>query len=280
MDRESLDKLRELRRKLKAEFTTNTKNSVAQQLFDLTWDVTSFEVFLEIVRLAPEAKDGGKQLNGMIYHLLSQSFFNSFMVRIRKLIDKDDRVSSLVRVLMDMEECHVLFTRELMLECEADDWAGLDDELIAIQKRIRHNQIDQLCRVTEKTRSPNDRVKRKLFQELRARIRKPAKTIIRHVNNNVAHATRADRLEKMKDVLIRDLHASHKALCEVAGFVNVHLLGGNTLSTYVHPSGNPFLFLERPLCPVTDYDRLREKLTELEKKFDRFAGWNPFDDPT
>jgi hypothetical protein len=277
VDAESVEKLRVLRKRLKAEFSTDIKNSVAQQLCMLTWDVTSFEVFLEVVRLSPDAKDGGKQLNGMIFHLLSQSFFNSSMVRIRKLIDKDDRVSSLVRVLIDMEENHQLFTREQMLECEADDWAGLDERLIDIHTRIRHEQLDHLCRVDEKNRAPNDRVKRKLFQELRARIRKRAKTIIRHVNNNVAHAVRADRLEKVEDVLVRDLHASHKALCEAAGFVNVHLLGGNTLSTYVPPSGNPFLFLEKPLCPVANQYHLEEKLTELEKKFHGFAGWSPFE---
>jgi hypothetical protein len=105
-----LEKLEAKRANWLSLFDLQKTNSIAAQLCSLTWDVTGFEIFQECVRLCPDAPDGGKQLNGTVFRLLTRCFFKSFMSDVRKLVDNSKGSVSLRRALEDMRSNSSLFT--------------------------------------------------------------------------------------------------------------------------------------------------------------------------
>jgi hypothetical protein len=299
MDANQLASLRSMREIWKERFELGKPNSIATQLCRLTLNVQGFEVFQEAVALSPDAEDGGKQLNGMVFRLLTDSFLDSFMSSIRRLIDDDTRSNSLVRLLMDMHKHRAKFSRELILESEgvAYDWA----ELTAIeqaefseqlqrgetyshggsyigssdQSRDRHEAIDKLSGVTESNRKPTDRIQQDLFERLREYIVEPCTKVKNHVDQYIAHAPREEHIKPVEPILVKDLHHAHQVLCEVAGFLSLHFLKCSQYSFFVQPSGYAFMFLEKPLCPKTHHYHLEQKLQDLESKFRKYSEWHP-----
>src|SRR5262245_8976857 len=104
--------LKEWREEWLAQFDLEQDNYGGQQLCDLTWDVTAFEMFSEAVRLAPnDTEEGGKKLNWFVFDLLSRSYTKSVMSSIRRLVDDDGRTNSLTRMLGEMQRNGSEFTR-------------------------------------------------------------------------------------------------------------------------------------------------------------------------
>jgi len=75
--------------------------------------ITNYRVVNEAIGLAPESEGGGKQLNGMLYNLLNKTFYDSVLMRLRRLTDdtylektkkdKNDRsVISIISLLNDI----------------------------------------------------------------------------------------------------------------------------------------------------------------------------------
>lgn len=89
-------------------------NSITRQLIELSIIITDFRVINEARRLVPAIEGGGVQLNGMLHNLLNRTFYDSVLLRIRKLTEdkylekrngkgKDESVISLVSLLNDIK---------------------------------------------------------------------------------------------------------------------------------------------------------------------------------
>jgi hypothetical protein len=142
----STERLRDLRSGWLSDFDLEKKNSIANQLTALTWDMTCFEVFRETVSLSPDVPDGGKKLNGTIFNFLTRCFYKSFMSDVRKLIDKTKGTVSLVRLIDDISKNSSLFTRETIMKAEgiAYDYKSLvakETELMVNADHVHHGPI-------------------------------------------------------------------------------------------------------------------------------------------
>src|SRR4051812_35014988 len=159
-----------------------SKNSVTAQLTTLTSDIVAFEVFQEAVRLSSDAVEGGKQLNGYIFNLLTRTFYKSVMSDVRKLNDKKRGSVSLRRLLEDISSNYRLLTRKNLFDCEGIVYDynellraeeshfarqleegrtylhGASYSQSAERAKSRHEQIDFVCGVNGTSRRPTDTV--------------------------------------------------------------------------------------------------------------------------
>jgi hypothetical protein len=88
MDKSSLDKLKDKREVwMHCLSDKNDGNSIFHQIHNMVWDMGVFKIINESLRVAPPAKEGGVQLNGVIWHLIDHCFFESQMLAIRRLVD-------------------------------------------------------------------------------------------------------------------------------------------------------------------------------------------------
>lgn len=185
-----IDQLRGLRHKWLSWFDISKTNSIALQLTNITWDITCFKILDEAARLAPEATEGGKQLNGAVFNLLSRCFTKGLMSDIRKLVDNGKGNISLRRLLEQIKSGRRLFTRQLILAAEGIDYDPSEAnrrETEFVQEQMlqgktffhgpnyedsseritsRHEQIDFLCRTRPDRRKPTDNLEPKLISEL------------------------------------------------------------------------------------------------------------------
>lgn len=293
-------KLSDCRAKWLATFDGN-KNSVTTQLTTLTWDIVAFEVFQEAVRLSPNAAEGGKQLNGYIFNLLSRTFYKSVMSDVRKLNDKRRGSVSLRRLLEDIRNRCSLLTRENMFHCEeiAFDYEEIrraEEALFAEQHQegktylhganylqsaeraiSRHEQIDFLCGVERTSRKPTDTVLRQLFTNLIDQMDTACIAIKEYVDHFVAHAADDMNLAaaSVVDLTWGDLQKAHRELCKVAGFLSIYVLGSSQRTFFAHHGGNPLMYLSNPLVDKKNVSKLSEHLTVLENEFLALSEWRP-----
>jgi len=62
-------------------------HSIWQQIWRATYNAAAYRTVNKGVELAPEAIEGGRQLNGLLYNLLTECFFEAECVRIRRLVE-------------------------------------------------------------------------------------------------------------------------------------------------------------------------------------------------
>lgn len=118
--------LREKRNKWLDWLNGDDRHSIANQLNQLAWDMASFEMVVELYRLAPDAPEGGKKLNGLIFGLLERCFLQSLLLGFRRLMDDPGPdgprgVYSLKRLLEYLSANASLLTRESLLAIEVED---------------------------------------------------------------------------------------------------------------------------------------------------------------
>lgn len=295
-----VDKLISLRHKWLSQYE-GTKNSIKSQLTALTWDVTAFEVFQEAVRLSPDASEGGKQLNGLVFNLLARAFYKSVMSDIRKLHDNSGGTVSLRRLLGDMRNNCVLLTRENLFASEGIEYdfqkllneenayfderlklghtftSGPSYERSSDRSKSRHEQIDFMCSVNEQTRRPIDRLPKRLFDQLIKQLDDACSKIKDYVDNFIAHAAGESRLAvaSIVDLTLNDLHNAHRELCKVGGFVSLYIFGGAQNSFFVHPSGDPLMYISNPILRSNDVLKVEEKFSKLENELFALSSWRP-----
>lgn len=122
-------------------FSGEDPNSVCKQLYQMIWNAAAYRIVNEARRLAPLAKEGGVQLNGMMHRLIDSCFWDSQVLAVRRLMDiypieeqeskkRDKSVFSLTGLLEDMEH-HVHFlTRGNILAAE-----GLEYDADAVRRK-------------------------------------------------------------------------------------------------------------------------------------------------
>ena len=63
-------------------------HSITNQIIQMVWDAAVWRVINEARGLAPDAEEGGVQLNGDMHRLIDRTSFQSQAAAIRRLMDK------------------------------------------------------------------------------------------------------------------------------------------------------------------------------------------------
>lgn len=282
------------------------QHSIQRQLVRMTWDAAVFHVVNEARGMADPASDGGVQLNGMFHQLFDQGFFISQSVAIRRLADGytlagDRGVYSLIAVLDDMEEHRDLLTRRNIYdaeELEYDDTAiqqrfsdglyhhhktgeypsNMPPSGLYLQSTERHKHIDQLCGIVAANRSPGDQIPVSVIRNLRQRVKAVCDDVVEHVNKYVAHAStpesRSDVEASGSRITLQHLEDARVALCQVAMFVAVYILGDSSSDFFPIPQYDQFKYIERPLVTknnVAALHRLWDTRNSMAQKQHRWT---------
>ncbi len=279
----------------------NDRHSIIRQITRMVWNAAAFRVVNEARRIAPSAKEGGVQLNGLMHRLIDDSFFEAQMVAIRRLTDssypitghrRNYNVVSLTSLLEDMRKHTRLVTRANILAAE-----GLEYDVGRIRDRHdkyvrqrmreskgffflpkeldchlieeRHRQIDFFAGVSAEQRCPDDTVRPAVIECLKNKIVVACKDLRTHIDNFVAHAASpgsrqavdADKIE----ITLNHLYGAHETICKVASFVSVHLLTGSSHNWLAIPQYDHLAYIDKPLVA---HDRIRT-LRETWDKYDK-----------
>ena len=244
-----------------------------------------------------------------MHRLIDDGFFEGQSLAIRRLIDdypitsdghRND-VFSLVSLLKDMKKYVFLFTRQNMLAAEGKDYDYLpileraraynrEREIAGDHSYVlpqvlnwrgierRHEQIDFLAGVTEKSRSPMDAVRSLVLDLLIEKITTASQDLQVHVNKFVAHAASPESRQLVSadsfEITLNHLYVAHEAICKVASFVDVYLLRGCSHNHLAIPQYNQFVYMDRPLVTKEGVSALQGVWNDYDRETNRWSNWS------
>ncbi len=270
------------------------QNSIQQQVLRMVWDAGVYELINEARRFAPEAPEGGVQLNGAMHRFIDHLFFETQAVAIRRLTARESLhgpkgTYSLGSLITDMTENVVLLTRQNMWtvrEPELDSHYGrpakqqpaaANDALDMRSSMEEHwnEYIDALCGTSPASRSPNDTVLTTCFDQMSDRL-KCCDKLGEYVNKYVAHVatpgSRASYDAKGLKITRAKLREAHEAICQVADVLSCHFLVGSSFAAYAYPLFDVFAYIDRPLVSTDGIEKLEETLNEYQRIVGRWSG--------
>ncbi len=281
------------------------EHSVYQQIHAMIWDAASFHVINQAVRFAPPADGGGVQLSGLLHTLLNRCFFESQMISIRRQTDSygitgEKGVFSLTGLLQDMHNNTKLFTRRQIFDAEglAYDTSPLHEaerrhaagqiaagehawfvppDIDAGPSEERHEQIDRLAGVGPGTRSPEDRVQDTVFKNLQSKLTESCGDVKVTVDKFLAHAATPESrgTTKADQVTLGAILNAQQAICQIASFVSINLLGHAQLCPLARPIFDQFQYVDRPLvADKRGVEKLRAEWVQFERRTLPWSGWS------
>jgi hypothetical protein len=298
MDQNSLNQFK-ARRDLWIDcLTGNDRHSIKYQIHRMLLNAATFRVINEARRIAPPAKEGGVQLNGMMHRLITDGFFAVQLFSIRCLTDtsslesytRERDVISLISLLDDMRKHASLMTRVSMfaaegLEYDVDRIADRFKEYVQERPRElesnhleeRHAHINFLAGVSAERHAPDDGVGPVVMERLKEKVTYATKDLRVYVNKFLAHAAtpgsrqvvEADNLR----ITLNRLYQAHKAICKVANFVSIYILGESSIGGLAHPIYDQFAYIDKPLVTAHGIAALRKVWDEYDKETHQWANW-------
>jgi hypothetical protein len=281
------------------------RHAITGQLGWMAWDATVFEIVNTARGMAPRDTDGALQINSMVHHLFNKGFFQSQMVAIRRLADGgykfDDKkrgVWSLVSLLDDMLVHQLALSRSAILEAEGlfydyephetrwyecymehhrtGKWPNDTPNLNRIrQSEDRHRHIDRFAGIDHDRRSLEDRIPPRVFQTLKRRVGIASKDVSAHVDKFIAHSASPESRQSTNVDAIRltlqHIEDAHRALCEVASFLAIYVLGDAMPGYLATPQYDQFAHIERPLVSKADLPKIESVWLRLR---DQYQGWS------
>lgn len=288
-------------------FSGKDRNSILNQIYQMVWNAAVFKVVNEARRIAPVDSKGQTEINGMLHRFIDRCFFDSQFLAIRRLTDAayeiDDPkkgISSLVAVLIDLKANISLITRENLFLVDGLEYDyeaiqqrelaytleqsqkgssayWLPSELDSHSVRIRHEHIDVLCGVIPDQRKPSDTIKTDVFDQLINRVKKASGEVNVHVNKYIAHAATPESREYVKtnevSVTLGHLWDAHKVICQVANFVDIHMLSRASHSFLPVPQYDHLEFIDKPLVSTAGVEVLSKAWHEFHKETDSWGQW-------
>jgi hypothetical protein len=280
------------------------RNSVREQLIDMTWNLGVFLAVNEALRIDEERNDGVSRQNGAVWNLFQISFFESMLVRVRALgdgsplerkeRDRTDRsVYSIKSVLTDIEcraseltrgnlvELHGLAydyrpiqeERRKWLEAHPQGKAHWTPEHLRRDSCEWHIRFDKLAGTNEHARSPEDIIRGDVFKGLKRKIDSAVEEIKIFTNKFIVHHASPDsRREANADdvvVTLRHLLDAHRALCQTAHFIAFHFLGDNLPDLFPVAQFDLWEHIDRPLAKRGDKPSLESKWDEMASQTHR-----------
>ncbi len=282
-------------------------NAICRQLSWMAWDATVFEMVNTARGMAPRDEDDAIKVNSMVHELFDRCFFRNQMAAVRRLADDayslDDPkrgVWSLVSLLKDMRAHQHGLTRSAILEVEGlfydydpledrwsecachhrqtGEWPTDTPDLIRVGlSEIRHGHIDRLAKVEEQARSRDDRIPIDVFSALESRVISTCKDVSMLVSKQIAHSaspqSRAIVNADEVRLTLQQLEDAHRALCEVASFLAIYVLGDAMAGYLATPQYDQFEYLDRPLVEKSDIAKLDSLWLKLHNKYHAWSQW-------
>jgi hypothetical protein len=258
-----LDQLRKTRTEWIRWLCGEDVNSIDQQLTRMTWDITVYRMVVEAHRLAPDAVEGGKQLNGPVFRLLHRCFSESLLLGFRRLMDKEalngkHGVYSLWSLLDDIGRNSHLLTRDTIVRLGSEDslrehWRG-NQEYLNDWAFARNKLIDEWIGIAEAERSLGDQIPAKLFDDRRQLLEQKFAPVKPLVDKAIAHAATPESRgsSAFEPMLLDDLYKFHAELCKTAHFIQTFISDTAISSFLATPLYDQFQYLSRPI--VADED--------------------------
>jgi len=279
-----LEQLREKRRQWIECLDGEDDNSITNQLTKMTWNITAFRVLMEnAFDLAPVAEEGGKQLNWLLFGLLQESFLESLLLGLRRLMDPavlagPRGVCSLVSLLRDIGNHAHLLTRDAIIQLGPPDGIMKDgnhgDMFLQAWRCIRNRLIDEL------TRRPHDWIPRELFDRRRETLEKTFKDLEPLINTKIAHAATVESCKSRPrfdypKILWSHLYDLHGDLCKTAHFLH-NLICETGMNSFLPVfQGHEFQYLSRPIVAKKDLQGLADRWAELQAGYESWSNWRP-----
>src|SRR6185312_2240526 len=131
--------------------------------------------------------------------------------------------------------------------------------------------------VSPDKRSDGDSFRPEVFSSLREKISTAGENIKASVDKYIAHAaTPQSRAAVGVDaVTLGEMQDALRAICEVANFLSVHVLGGAHLGSVPVPWFDQFEYLERPLVTGNKVAHLRSIWNKFERETNTWGLWDP-----
>ncbi|CDN94488.1 hypothetical protein SAMN05892877_104354 [Rhizobium subbaraonis] len=262
---------------------------------DLIWNYAAFRTTIRIVRLANEKREEHPRLNQMLFDLISDGYWSSLLVGIRRLLDKGPikgpkGVYSIRSVVKDVEQSRPWLTRrkyiEEVLEARYDLTPMLEEQhqrLIAakgaatwgdpdlFRSEIAHEQFDFLSGVLPTDRRADDLIDPAVLARIEKRLAS-LDTIGDHVNSHLAHAGNHESRQgkSLANFDIRDAQRALRELKQISDLTGVWFAneGGGGLATFI---GDQFAGLDEPLVDTEQIAQLLEHWREIDREV---ANWS------
>jgi hypothetical protein len=268
-------------------------NSITNQLTRLTWNITAFRVLVEeAYDLASDAPEGCKQLNGLLFRLLQESFLESLLMGLRRLMDSERDglngkrgVYSLSALLKDVSEHSHLLTRGAIVRLGPPDGSIQDQrrgvEFIEAWTRSRNQLVDELVSVTENNRKTEDRIGRHVFDGRRRMLEVKFTMAEGLINKKIAHAAtpRSRQGFNFDRVHWDDLYGLHAELCKTTHFLQDLISESGMSSLLPMFQGDEFDYLARPIVAEKDLQTLADRWAKLGSEYKSWRHWRPAQAP-
>ena len=262
---------------------------------DLIWNYAAFRTTIRIVRLGNERREETPRLNQMLFELISDGYWSSLLVGIRRLLDKGPirgprGVYSIRSVVNDVAEARTWLTRQKYIEevlearynlgpmreeqhqrLTAAKGAVVWGDPDLFRSEIAHEQFDFLSGVLPSNRRSDDLIDPAVLARIEVRLAS-LDTIGDHVNSHLAHAGNSESRQG-RTLANFDIRGAQQALRELkqisdltgAWFANE---GGGGLATFI---GDQFEGLDKPLVDSDDIAHLAEHWREIDREV---ANWS------
>ena len=261
---------------------------------DLLWNYAAFQTTVQIVNLASQRQDEGVTLNQMLFNLIREGYWSSFLLGARRLLDKGvfngpKGVYSIRSVLKDVKESRSWLNRKIYVEHlhgaafdtarliqEAENaWRAANGPVWGDPARIKsdaaHKCFDELSGITPADRSPDDLMSAAIFDRIEARLAALDKVVV-HVDKHVAHSgSKASRENTfLQNFDMHEVRTTLKHLKEVSTLVGVWFAneGSGGLATFL---GDQFNGLDQPVIRSADIQILENHWQEMDRDISK---WN------
>jgi hypothetical protein len=158
---------------------------------------------------------------------------------------------------------------------------GIPAELRTVFSENRHAVIDKLSGTKPSARAASDQINPVIFDRLIEKVERASRRIAVIVNKLVAHAatpvSRGRGSGSRLKTTLGELWDAHRAICQVASFLSVQILGDANYGGLPVPQYDQFQYLDRPLVSGREVQHLRQVWIDYERETQNWANWTPAD---
>jgi len=282
-------------------------HSIRNQIHNMIRDCAVFQCINESRKYGDKDDKGNIKRNGMVHDFITQSFFKTQLLSIRKLVDKDfNRVQrnkpytvySLYNLIEDMKNNSALLTRKNIFavldlpydykEAETHFWQKvpkignsrgpvLGDPKIESSKDI-HRRIDSMVGVVEDKRNPDDLIPNNILEQFDDKLAS-IDELCNYVDKFIAHSATPESRKVIPDEIegaLGKVLNAHKIICETASYLGNNLLFcgfGDFLSTSRCGQFDLFEYLDEPIASKETIGKLREHWEKYRRETEQWNMW-------
>lgn len=288
-DKERLRRYREKRAEWIAWLNGRDPHSIWRQIHLLLWDFVLFSTVNDIRRYVAENPSEGVGFNSSVLRLFDTGFMTAQVIAIRRLSDQQPRdpsrgVISLRRLINEIRSNRELMTREVYvsydglpydpsaaqeawLRTHVDmgdagvTWLDPSGPTAWAPSDVMNKNFDRLSGKNPNERSRGDLVQSEIFDKLDVKL-DTCNDVRRFTDKFIAHAAEPASREGLTDeqvgVTLERILQCHKALYQVAAFINGPLLSEGSMEPIPVPQFNHLENLDKAWIPPDGARRAHE----------------------